>query len=858
MNKQYSKRMFANLIFYGLVCQALTPMIALADVREATSSSSSRPIINCKQCPCKDKSYDYVIIGAGTAGCVLAYELSNDKTTKVLVLEGGPNLDLDPVILNIDFPAGNISTQAINSSVAEASSLRHTYYYEWFTIPMPGTNTPPVQNRPILYGGARCAGGTSATNGMLHLRPSFQALDNWVDLTGDEEYGMGFIPFGTASKMTERWVEINTYLPADPNEPELYWHGYGTNPDQINTIFDRQQMRTNGGSIMANAFANFTTTTFGLPWTPNVDTYPGPSLFPTIVMPMVPPAPGPAFDRNNPNYPYHTTAQVCIEQRADRTRSFSSREFLLSINGDEPEFPNVATVRYDAEKRMDVGIDGRLLNVLYDSTVLNIQWDKHVATAKSVTYLRDGVCHKARIKEGGKLILSAGINSAAILLKNGVGPVDELIAAGIDVIVANDQVGKNIQNHPIIVMAIAQNPIDGVVRTVSNRARSNNIATLTLNSVAGLATGDWLNISGVGGTGDPLFNPTGYNANNVQIASIGIPTANDITYYNVGPNEASTVNNSTSTGTTPSSRVIKVDQFRAGANSQVAWMAKMPYGWDGLNGGVIDPTQQAKWSLGGQILGNNIILVHLNPAARGFIQVINDDPLHPVQCDLNYLARPSDITDYIAGIRRMVNVIDYLRSPAGGNNQNYDIGAAPNRATIRGTAAPAVVGYQRTNGIATLTFASAPNPALSVGGFITVGDTIAPTTSMPDPSFNSIGAQISGVGALTVSYANPGPNVAFTAINPRPDVVLDQSALVTFIRQAFAQNHHFQGSCQMREFKEQGGVVDAFGNVFDTTNVMVCDASAFPVQCDANLAGTVYPFALKIAQDLLTGRNPLS
>lgn len=112
---------------------------------------------------------DFVIIGAGAAGCVLANLLSADKTTSVLVVEPGQNQDNDP----------NITNSAV------ANSLEGDFFYKYFwqgnTIPMDSLNgqTLPWTNGRIL-------GGGTSINGELYVRGSPQVYDDWEAIVGPE------------------------------------------------------------------------------------------------------------------------------------------------------------------------------------------------------------------------------------------------------------------------------------------------------------------------------------------------------------------------------------------------------------------------------------------------------------------------------------------------------------------------------------------------------------------------------------------------------------------------------------------------------------------------------------------------
>ena len=125
---------------------------------------------------------DYVIVGAGSAGCVLANRLTEDPAVKVLVIEAGGR-DWSPYI---HIPAGFMK-------MLDHPTLTWGYHAE----PDPGT-----AGRAILYPRGRVLGGSSSINGLIYIRGQPEDFDHWAQL-GNRGWGWDeVLPF---YKRAENW-----------------------------------------------------------------------------------------------------------------------------------------------------------------------------------------------------------------------------------------------------------------------------------------------------------------------------------------------------------------------------------------------------------------------------------------------------------------------------------------------------------------------------------------------------------------------------------------------------------------------------------------------------------------------------
>jgi choline dehydrogenase len=115
-----------------------------------------------------DPVYDHIIVGAGTAGCLLANRLSADPKNRVLLVEAGGHDDYHW----IHIPVGYLYC---------IGNPRTDWLFQ--TEPDDGLN-----GRQLRYPRGKVLGGCSSINGMIYMRGQSRDYDHWAELTGDDAW----------------------------------------------------------------------------------------------------------------------------------------------------------------------------------------------------------------------------------------------------------------------------------------------------------------------------------------------------------------------------------------------------------------------------------------------------------------------------------------------------------------------------------------------------------------------------------------------------------------------------------------------------------------------------------------------
>jgi choline dehydrogenase len=130
-----------------------------------------------------ERVYDYIIVGAGSAGCVLASRLTEDRTTTVLLLEAGAS-DRKPTI---HIPA------------AFCTLFKSPYDWAYYTAVQ-----PHLHQRSLFWPRGKVLGGSSSINAMIYTRGNRYDYDRWHALGNNGWSFSNLLPYFMRSEHQER------------------------------------------------------------------------------------------------------------------------------------------------------------------------------------------------------------------------------------------------------------------------------------------------------------------------------------------------------------------------------------------------------------------------------------------------------------------------------------------------------------------------------------------------------------------------------------------------------------------------------------------------------------------------------
>ena len=305
-------------------------------------------------------TYDYIIVGAGSAGCVIAARLTEDKDCKVLLLEAGGKDDHPYVKMPLGFLRAMLNP-------------KHNWGYA-------SEPEPHLNNRRLMLPRGRLLGGSSSINGMFYMRGHPHDYDTWRQM-GAQGWGYAdVLPY--FKRMESSWRGAGKY------------HG-GDGPLEVQPIDTRRLLHEPLMQTAVNA---------GYPVTDDI---------------------------SGPHPEGFAKGEVTIDKHG--RRASASRAYL---------YPAMH------RRNLTVEIEALTSRVLIEG-----------GRAVGVEYSKDGLLRQARATR--EVVLSGGVyNSPQLLMLSGVGDPDELRAHGITPLVNLPGVGKNLSEHPVVMMQFkAKQPV---------------------------------------------------------------------------------------------------------------------------------------------------------------------------------------------------------------------------------------------------------------------------------------------------------------------------------------------------------------------------------------------------------------
>lgn len=303
----------------------------------------------------RPKSFDYIIVGAGSAGCVVAARLSEDPDCSVLLIEAG----------------GRDSHPLISMPIAFLHTIRNPRL-SWGYLTEP---EPHLGGRQIVIPRGRVWGGSSSINGMFFMRGHSRDFDTWRQMGCDGWGHDDVLPY--FKRMETSWRG------AGPK------HG-GDGPLHVAPIDTELLLHE---PLISAARAT------GYPV---------------------------SDDLHGDLEEGFARGEVTIDPKG--RRSSSSRAYL-----------------HPALTRPNLTIESKAL-----TTRVVIENGSTVG----VEYVQNGQCYRVHAER--EVVLSGGAyNSPQLLMLSGIGPADELRAAGVRPVHDLPGVGRNLQEHPYVLIQFA-------------------------------------------------------------------------------------------------------------------------------------------------------------------------------------------------------------------------------------------------------------------------------------------------------------------------------------------------------------------------------------------------------------------
>ncbi len=401
------------------------------------------------------KSYDFIIVGAGTAGCVLANRLSENPNFSVLLIEGGRDDTREPQLLPSPDPNTNPWSILIRGGAAVHAHLHRTGFSDW-------QHTPTLRSKEdsgsFWYPRGSTWGGSSSVNFGVALRGGYHIYDGWARLGNTEWSYDKVLPYFKKIENRSQRDRYGQYY-FDPAKPPgkigSFDSKYHSNEGPLYYMVPNYEdplskaLKTSAAALNIPVDIDFDC--------PNTDE--GIAATTITAYDQF----GPDFAKINP-YPdafhfpstYQTVNLANIQGAIQRCSAHTA--YLYPIQ----KRPNltilsealVTKIIFDNNKKA-IGVEyltgwniyktGRNMNVK-DAGMGGSPKDaaKAAKQSKKVTSYKTVHANK-------EVILCGGVfNSPQLLMLSGIGPADHLQEMGIEVLHNSPGVGKHLVDHPEI------------------------------------------------------------------------------------------------------------------------------------------------------------------------------------------------------------------------------------------------------------------------------------------------------------------------------------------------------------------------------------------------------------------------